>query len=129
MVRSLRLVSAEFRNLLDGECWKFCLLCDETQEEKLQYCPLRRSDDDNDGASCHSTSARTFTLRAQVAAESGLAGAVRAINNLATGQVKKDTPSLKELTGREEAVFAGVVKEYEMMERAAEKTTELRQNS
>ena len=35
-----------------------------------------------------------FTLRAQVAAESGLADAVRAINNLATAQVRKDTPSL-----------------------------------
>ena len=52
-----------------------------------------------------------FTLRAQVAAESGLADAVRAINNLATAQVRKDTPSLiyvqglgrpKEFTGREE---------------------------
>ena len=32
-----------------------------------------------------------FTLGAQVAAESGLADAVRAINNLATAQVRKDT--------------------------------------
>ena len=46
-----------------------------------------------------------------MAAESGLADAVRAINNLATAQVRKDTPSLidveglgrpKEFTGREE---------------------------
>ena len=52
-----------------------------------------------------------FTLRAQVAAESELADAVRAIHNLATAQVRKDTPSLidvkglgrpKEFTGREE---------------------------
>ena len=52
-----------------------------------------------------------FKLRAQVAAESGLADAVRAINILATAQVRKDTPSLidvkgpgrpKEFTGREE---------------------------
>ena len=52
-----------------------------------------------------------FTLRAQVAAESGLADSVRAINNLATAQVRKDTPSLinviglgrpKELSGKEE---------------------------
>ena len=52
-----------------------------------------------------------FMLRAQVAAESGLADAVRAINTLATAQVRKDTPSLidakglgrpKECTGREE---------------------------
>ena len=35
-----------------------------------------------------------FTLRAQVAAESGLADAVRAINYLATTRVRKDTPSL-----------------------------------
>ena len=35
-----------------------------------------------------------FTLRAQVAAESGLADAVRAMNNIATAHVRKDTPSL-----------------------------------
>ena len=70
-----------------------------------------------------------LNLRAQVTAESGLADAVRAINNLATGQVRKDTPSLidvkglgrpKEFTGREEdfqqwskkteAFLAGVIK-------------------
>ena len=70
-----------------------------------------------------------FTHRAQVAEESGLADAVRAINNLATAQVRKDAPSLidvkgfgrpKEFTGREEdfqqwskkteAVFAGLIK-------------------
>ena len=81
-----------------------------------------------------------FTLRAQVAAESGLADAVRAINNLATAHVRKDTPSLidvkglgrpKEFTGGEEdfqqwsnktePFFAGVIKTSEMMlERAAE---------
>ena len=86
-----------------------------------------------------------FTLRAQVAAESGLADAVRAINNLATAQIRKDTPSLidvkglgrpKEFTGREEdfqqwlkkteAFFAGVIKESEMMlEWAAEQPTEI----
>ena len=86
------------------------------------------------------------TLRAQVAAGSGLADAVRAINNLATAQVRKDTPSLidvmkglgrpKEFTGREEdfqqwskkteAFFAGVIKESEMMlEWAAEQPTEI----
>ena len=86
-----------------------------------------------------------FTLRAQVAAKSGLADAVLAINNLATAQVRKDTPRLidvkgfgrpKELTGREEdfqqwskkteAFFAGVIKESEMMlEWAAEQPTEI----
>ena len=40
-----------------------------------------------------------LTLRAQVAAESGLADAVRAINNLATTQVRKDTPSLTDVKG------------------------------
>ena len=40
-----------------------------------------------------------FTLRAQVAAESGLADAVRAINNLATAQVRKDTPRLIDVKG------------------------------
>ena len=48
-----------------------------------------------------------FTLRAEVAAESG----VRAVKNLATAQVREDTPSLidlkglgrpKEFTGQEE---------------------------
>ena len=34
-----------------------------------------------------------FTLRAQIADQSGRADAVRAINNLATIQGKKDTPS------------------------------------
>ena len=108
-------------------------VCGETQEETLQYFCLRRGDVDDDGTSRHSIAARV-TLRAQVAAESALADAVRAINNLATGQVRKDTPSLidvkdlgrpKEFSGREEdfqqwsknteAFFAGVVKESEMM--------------
>ena len=40
-----------------------------------------------------------FNLRAQVAAESGLADAVRAINNLATAQVRKDTASLIDVKG------------------------------
>ena len=67
-----------------------------------------------------------------MAAESGLADAVRANSDLATAQVRKDTPSLidvkglgrpKEFTGREEdfqqwskkteAFFVGVIKECE----------------
>ena len=88
---------------------------------------------------------KLFTLRGQVAAESGLADAVRAINNLATVQVRKDTPSLidvkglgrpKEFSGREEdyqqwskkteAFFAGVIMDSEMMlEWAAEQATEI----
>ena len=87
-----------------------------------------------------------FNLRAQVAAEPGLAGAVRAINNLTTPQVRKNTPSFidvkgqgrpKEVTGCEEdfqqwskkteAFFAGVIKESEMiLEWAAEQPTKSR---
>ena len=86
-----------------------------------------------------------FTLEAQVDAESGLACAVRGINNLATAQVRKDTPTLvdvkglgrpKAFSGREEdfqqwskkteAFFAGVIKESQMMlEWAAEQTIEI----
>ena len=58
-----------------------------------------------------------INLRAQVAAESGLADAVRAINNHATAQVRKDTPSLINVKGlgrpkefKTEAIFAGVIK-------------------
>ena len=40
-----------------------------------------------------------FTLRTQGAAESGLADAVRAINNLLKTQVRKDTPSLIDVKG------------------------------
>ena len=121
-----------------------CLWCGETQEEKLQYFILRRSDVDDHGASCDSIQQELFTLRAQVAAESGLADAVRAINNLETAQVRKDTPSLidvkglgcpKDFTGREEdfqqwskktEAFFAVIKESEMMlEWSAEHVTEI----
>ena len=40
-----------------------------------------------------------FSLRAQVAAQVQIAEAVRAINNLATAQVRKDTPSLIDVNG------------------------------
>ena len=40
-----------------------------------------------------------ITLKAQVANQTGLAEAVRAINNLATAQVRKDTPSLIDAKG------------------------------
>ena len=86
-----------------------------------------------------------FTLRAQVAAQSGIADAVQAINNLVTAQVRKDTPSLidvnglgrpKEFSGKEddfqqwskktEAFFVGVIKESETtLEWTAEQTTEI----
>ena len=86
-----------------------------------------------------------FTLKAQVGDQSGLADAVRAINNLATAHVQKDIPSLicveglgrpKEFCGKEEgfqqwskkteAFFAGVIKQSEMMlEWAAEQPKEI----
>ena len=73
-------------------------------------------------------------------AESGLADAVRAIKNLATAQVRKDTPSLidvkglgcpKAFTGREEDLQqwskkTEVIKESDLMlEWAAEQPTEI----
>ena len=86
-----------------------------------------------------------FTLRTQVAAESGLGDAMRAINNLATAQVRKDTPSLidvkglgrpKELSDKAEdsstvveedgCSLAGVINDSGMMfEWAAEQTTDI----
>ena len=88
-----------------------------------------------------------FTPRVQVAAESGLADAVRAINNLTTAQVRKETVSLidvkglgrpKQLSGKEEdfqqwskkAFFAGVIQESEvMLEWAAEQTIDITMTS
>ena len=124
--------------VVSGSLFFVELVCGETQEEQLS------------GVSCEifelpgmsmtmekvvtQLQQELFSLRAQAAAESGLADAVRAINSLATAQVRKDTPSLidvkglgrpKEFTGREEdfqqwskkteAFFAGVIKESEMM--------------
>ena len=86
-----------------------------------------------------------FNLRSPVAAESERADAVRAINNLETAQVRKETPSLiavkglgrpKAFTGRgedlqqwskmTEAFFAGVIRESDMMlEWAAQQATEI----
>ena len=80
-----------------------------------------------------------------MAAETGLADAVRAINKIAAAQVRKDTPSLidvkglgrpKEFSGREKdfqqwskktkAFFAGVIKELDtMLEWVAEQTVEV----
>ena len=86
-----------------------------------------------------------LSRRAQVTAQAGLAEAARAINNLATAHVRKDTPSLIDVNGlgrpkqfscKEEdvqqwskktgAFFAGVIKVSEMMlEWAAEQTAEI----
>ena len=55
---------------------------------------LTSIDVDDDGASCVTQLQQDlFTPRAQAAAESGLVDAVRAINNLATAQVRKDSES------------------------------------
>ena len=75
-----------------------------------------------------------ITLKAQVADQTGLAEAVRAISNLATAQVRRDTVSLvdvkglgrpKKFVGKEEfspqcwkkteAFLAGVIKESKIM--------------
>ena len=86
-----------------------------------------------------------LTISAWIASRIQMSDAVRALNNLATAQVRKDTPSLidvkglgrpKEFSGKEEAFqqwskkteafFAGVIKESEMMlEWATEQTTEI----
>ena len=84
-------------------------------------------------------------MKAQLAAELGVADAVRAINNLGNAQSQKDTPNLidvkgpgrpKEFSGKvedfqqwskkKEVFFAGVIKESELMlEWAAEQGTEM----
>ena len=58
-----------------------------------------------------------FTLRAQVAVASGLADAVRAINNLPTAQVRKDTPSLIDVTGLgRPKEHTGSVEDFQLVE-------------
>ena len=130
--------------LVDRGCWIVLLVepvCVDTQKGKMQCFCLRRMSMTMEQV-VSQLQQELFTLRAQVAAESGLADAVRAINSLATAQVRKDTPRLidvqglgrpKEFSGREEdfhlrsqkteAFFPGVIKESEMMlEWAAEQT-------
>ena len=75
-------------------------------------------------------------MNALSADQSGLAEAIRAINNLATAQGKKDAPRPKEFSGKEEdfqlwskkteGFFAGGSKESDvMLEWSAEEVTEL----
>ena len=70
-----------------------------------------------------------FTLRAQVAAESGLADAVSLSDVKALGHPKEFTgreEDFQEWSKKTEAFFAGVIKESEMMlEWAAEQATEI----
>ena len=55
-----------------------------------------------------------FNLRAQVAAQFGLAEAVRAINNLAIAQVRRDTPSLIDVNGfRRPKEFSGKEEDFQ----------------
>ena len=90
---------------------------------------------------------QVITLKAQVADQNGLGDAVRAIENLATAQVRKDIPSLIDVTGlgrpkefagkdedlqhwpkKTEGFFAGGSRESEvMLEWSAEQVTELTQ--
>ena len=115
------------------------LACDETLEERWRVMSTTMEQ------VVTQLQQEVFNLRAQVAAESWLADAVRAINNVAKAQVRKDTPRLfdvkglgrpKEITGREEnfqqwskkteAFFDGVIKESgTMLEWAAEQPTEI----
>ena len=83
----------------------------ETQEEHVWNLILRRSDVDDNGASVSQLQREVLNLRAQVTSQSRLADAVRTVNNLATAQVRTETPTLidvkglgrpKEFIGREE---------------------------
>ena len=87
--------------------WK---LGGDPQEEHSWNLIPRRSDDD-DGASCYTASARVVHVERSSGRRIWTSDAVRAINNLAPAQIRKDTPSLidvkglgrsKEFTGREE---------------------------
>ena len=65
-------------------------------------------------------------MKAQVADLTGLQDAVRAINNLATAQVRKETPSLIGAKGIDRP--KGVIKESDMMlEWSAEQAAEITQ--
>ena len=123
-----------------------CLLCGEAQEEHWWNLIVRRSDVDDDGASCYTASTRV------IHAESSSCRKIwtcrgSSSDQHATAQVRRETPSLidveglgrpKEVSGKEEdfqqwsketeAFFAGVIKESEMMlglagEQATEITT------
>ena len=156
VVLSLLAEAQLWGHLLDREvCWNVfvCRIaaagCGETQEGLLSGIVGGIRDFDDIGMTTTmeqivtQLQQKVFALKAQVADQSGLADAVRAVNNLATAQGEKDTPSLidlkgvgrpKEFSGTEEgfqkwskkteAFFAGVMKESEMMlEWAAEQPT------
>ena len=119
-----------------------CLLCRDTQEVHLRNLILKRSDVDDHGASCHSTSTKaTYTP-----CSSG--SRIWTCRCSASNQQSRDSPSSEgyseshrcerpnEFIGREEdfqewskkaeAFFAGGIKESEMMlEWAAEQPTEI----
>ena len=107
------------RLLLDGE-W-----CGDTHEEHLRNLILTSSDV---GEVVTQLQQELFTLRAQVAAESGLAVEVWAINHFAMTPSLVDVKGLgrpKEFCGKEEdvqqrskktdAFFVGVIMDSEMM--------------
>ena len=118
----------------------------ETQEEHWRNLILRRSADDEDGASCHTTSTRTVQSSSSSCFTSPDGrSSTGTQKNLATAQVRKDTPSLIDVSGlgrpgefsgkeedfqqlskKTEAFFAGVIKDSEMMlDWEAEQATEI----
>ena len=65
-----------------------------------------------------------LNLRAQATAQSGLADAVRAINSLATAQVRKETPSLIDVKGLgRPKEFSGLEEDLPWQEQPAWKHT------
>ena len=125
--------------------------CSEPKEENLSGVQQEIRDCDDSGMMMTMEQVVTqlrqevFTLKAQVADQSGLSDAVRAINVLGTAQAKKDTPSLTDVKGcgrpmafagkdedfqqwskKTEAFFAYVIQESEkMLEWSAEQETEI----
>ena len=69
-----------------------CLLVQSLQRRRRRVdFVLRRSDGYDDGTQLQQ---ELFTLKAEVIAESGLADALRAANNLVNAQAQRDTPNL-----------------------------------
>ena len=117
----------------------------ETQEEHWRNLILRRSNDDYDGASCHTISTKTVQSSSSSYRTTWTGRSSTGNQQFATARVRNDTPSLsdvnglgrpKEVSGKEEdsqqwskkteAFFAGVIKESEMMlEWASEQTMEI----
>ena len=116
--------------------------CGETQEEHLRNLILRKSDVDDNGASCDAASARVVHFASSSGSRIWTCRC-SAKKLTISRELRKDTPSLIDVkglgrpkfTGREEdfqqrpkktGIFAGVINESEMMvERASEQPTEI----